>query len=45
MQIDFIGYFNTLKHKLTTEEAIHYTNSTSNILKIIRTVLLLLNIE
>ena len=31
MQIDFIGYLNKLKQKLTTEEAIHFKNSTSNI--------------
>ena len=31
MQIHFIGYLNTLKQKLTTEEAIHFKNSTSNI--------------
>ena len=30
-QIDFIGYLNKLKQKLTTEEAIHFKNSTSNI--------------
>ena len=31
MQIDFLGYMNKLKQKLTTEEAIHFKNSTSNI--------------
>ena len=31
MQIDFMGYLNKLKQKLTTEEAIHFKNSTSNI--------------
>ena len=31
LRIDFIGYLNKLKEKLTTEEAIHFKNSTSNI--------------